>query len=118
MDPLSLALHAIRRQLPTAKISFTRSLLKSFRTTSAIALLSATSGCGTFLAAISNGPFCPYEGVTVDFTAMTNWDLITHTGGMSIPLGIIDLPFSFIADTFNLSHLDEMSKTQCPRHFD
>ncbi len=54
----------------------------------------------------------------MDFTAMTNWDLITHTGGMSIPLGIIDLPFSFIADTFNLSHLDEMSKTQCPRHFD
>ncbi|WP_330211346.1 YceK/YidQ family lipoprotein [Pseudomonas sp. AM4(2022)] len=77
------------------------------------------SGCGSFAAVTMNGPFCPYQGVHLDLYVATNWNMIKGSAGFIIPLAIIDLPFSFVADTLTLgSALNASNGTaQCPREF-
>lgn len=73
------------------------------------------SGCGTFGAAIANGPSCPYQGVHLDFATATDWQAIKSTLGLIIPLAIIDMPLSFVADTINLPKTGDASN--CPRNW-
>ncbi|MGE9761636.1 YceK/YidQ family lipoprotein [Pseudomonas sp. PDM20] len=82
-------------------------------------VLSTLIGCGTLGAAVSYGPTCPYQGLSWDFAAMTDWSAIKSTLGFNIVLGALDTPFSFIADTLTLPLTDwsEEDLSQCPRHF-
>jgi uncharacterized protein YceK len=73
------------------------------------------SGCGSLGAGITHGPNCPYQGVHLDFWATTNWATLKSTYGSIIPLAIIDLPFSFVFDTFVLEKAD--GGDLCPRKF-
>jgi uncharacterized protein YceK len=77
------------------------------------------SGCGSFAAVTMNGPFCPYQGVHLDLYVATDWNMIKGSAGFVVPLAIIDLPFSFVADTLTLgSALSASNGTaQCPRKF-
>lgn len=77
------------------------------------------SGCGSLGAATMNGPFCPYQGVHLDIFSITDWSMIKATTGFVIPLGVIDLPFSFVVDTLTLgSALNaDNGAAQCPRKF-
>lgn len=73
------------------------------------------SGCGSFAAGISHGPTCPYQGVGFDFALATDWNIIKKTYGLLVPLTIVDLPFSFVIDTFALGKAD--GGDLCPRKF-
>lgn len=77
------------------------------------------SGCGSFGAAIMNGPFCPYQGVHLDLYSAIDWSAIKATTGFIIPFAILDLPFSFVVDTLTLgSALNaDNGVAQCPRSF-
>jgi uncharacterized protein YceK len=74
------------------------------------------SGCGSFWAGVVHGPTCPYQGVQFDFKMATNWDAIKGTYGFVIPLAVVDLPFSFVVDTFTLGQAD--GGDRCPRKFE
>ncbi|WP_165679321.1 YceK/YidQ family lipoprotein [Metapseudomonas otitidis] len=81
-------------------------------------VFSLCSGCGTFAAEIANGPYCPYQGVLLDIHAMTSWEAIKAMRGFGIPLGLIDLPFSAVMDTFVLLESSErIDPEQCPRSY-
>ncbi|SDV07264.1 YceK/YidQ family lipoprotein [Pseudomonas mucidolens] len=73
------------------------------------------SGCGSFVTGISHGPTCPYQGVQLDVYAATDWATLKSTYGGILPLAIIDLPFSFVFDTFTLEKAD--GGDRCPRKF-
>jgi len=73
------------------------------------------SGCGSFLAALGHGPLCPYQGVQFDFKTATSWQAIKATYGFVVPLAIVDLPFSFVVDTFSLQYAD--GGENCPREY-
>ncbi|WP_157832178.1 YceK/YidQ family lipoprotein [Pseudomonas sp. S09G 359] len=77
------------------------------------------TGCGSLGAAIMNGPLCPYQGVHLDFNAITDWQTILITKGFIIPLAIIDLPLSFVVDTFSLGAALEADNgnAHCPRDY-
>lgn len=79
-------------------------------------IMLSISGCGSFGAAVSYGPTCPYQGVQFDFKIATNWNVIKQTCGSIIPLAVIDLPFSFVFDAFTLGQADGGDK--CPRKFE
>lgn len=102
----------------TNKSSVKRLIAKSISATIVASLLSVISGCGSLAAIISYGPFCPYQGVAADFAAITSWDMIKQTRGVIIPLGIIDMPLSFVTDTLTLTKIEEMDLDSCPREFD
>lgn len=70
-------------------------------------------------AAVSNGPLCPYQGLSWDFAAMTDWTAIKNMLGLNILLGALDTPFSFVADTLTIPFMDwsEEDLSQYPRHF-
>jgi len=78
------------------------------------------SGCGSIGAGLAYGPNCPYQGVQFDFKAATSWNFIKETYGFVIPLAIIDLPFSFVFDTFALERALERTNggDSCPRKFE
>ncbi|WP_375154757.1 YceK/YidQ family lipoprotein [Pseudomonas sp. PDM25] len=73
------------------------------------------SGCGSFGAVLIHGPTCPYQGVHLDLYAATDWTTIKYTYGAIVPLAIIDVPFSFVFDTFSLGYAT--GGDLCPRDF-
>lgn len=77
------------------------------------------TGCGSLGATIMNGPQCPYQGVHLDFHAITDWQAILITKGFIIPSIIIDLPSSFVVDTFSLAAALEADNghARCPRDY-
>lgn len=83
-------------------------------------LLGILPGCGSMAASLTEGPLCPYQGLSWDFAVMTDWEAIKHTLGYNTLLGLLDTPFSFVADTLTLPLVDwsEQDLSQCPRHFE
>lgn len=68
------------------------------------------AGCGHFASAISHNGYCAYSGVKADLALMTDLDAIKGTNGLIVPLAIVDLPGSFVWDTFSLG---ESSQYEC-----
>lgn len=95
-------------------------VVKAVQTSALALLLSTILGCGTMGAAVSNGPTCPYQGLSWDFAIMTDWKMIKNSFGLNTLLGALDTPFSFVADTLSLPFTDwsEQDLSDCPRHFD
>ncbi|MNE34941.1 lipoprotein [compost metagenome] len=89
--------------------------MKARATLSIFSFLMLLSGCGSFGAGVMHGPSCPYQGVHLDFWAATDWSTVKNTYGVIIPMAIIDLPFSFVFDTFTLEKAD--GGDRCPRKF-
>lgn len=80
--------------------------MKMVRATLLMIVVLITSGCGSMFASISHGPRCPYDGVKLSASALFSWEAIVATGGLIIPMAIIDLPFSFIYDTLMLEEAE------------
>lgn len=105
---------------PMSEKSIKFPIIKIIQTSTLALLLSTMIGCGTMGAAVSNGPTCPYQGLSWDFAVMTDWKMIKNSFGLNTFLGALDTPFSFVADTLSLPFTDwsEQDLSDCPRHFD
>ncbi|PJI49146.1 MAG: hypothetical protein CTR55_07190 [Pseudomonas sp.] len=119
MNFRAFAASAINNRPPTNSTPTKLRIVKAIQTSTLALLFSTLLGCGTLGAAVSYGPTCPYQGLSWDFAAMTDWSAIKSTLGFNILLGALDTPFSFIADTLTLPLTDwsEEDLSQCPRHF-
>jgi uncharacterized protein YceK len=120
MSSRAFAASAINNHLPTNSTPTQLQIAKAIQTSTLALVFSTLLGCGTMGAAVSNGPTCPYQGLSWDFAVMTDWKMIKNSFGLNTLLGALDTPFSFVADTLSLPFTDwsEQDLSDCPRHFD
>ena len=93
---------AVRMPWAARIAQFRRSAMRALRSTLYTALLVLSSGCAAIGTRVSNGAGRPYAGVQEDAY------YLAHPSEADMPalqpLNVLDMPFSFVADTLCLPY--------------